>query len=76
MSLKPTYAELLQKVKALEEENRAWMENSSVGARDCQIGDSGSVQRHIDSLENADSLGSIRNRNSRPKTGCKQATGK
>ena len=61
MPRKPTYEELLQKVKALEEEKRAWIEDSAVESMDCQSADIGLVGRHIDSLENDGSLGSIIN---------------
>ncbi|WP_419657602.1 two component system sensor histidine kinase, hybrid [Desulfosarcina variabilis str. Montpellier] len=61
MPCKPTYEELLQKVKALEEEKRTWIEDSAVESMDCQSRVIGSVGRHIDSLENDGSLGSIIN---------------
>ena len=59
MPLKPTYEELLQKVKALEKEKCAWMRDVSIETRDFGSTEMGSVEKDIDSLEKAGSLGSI-----------------
>jgi len=61
MPKKPTYEELLQKVKALEEEKCALLKESGIDAGEAGFGEKGAVKRHEDSLRETDSLGAIIN---------------
>jgi signal transduction histidine kinase len=57
MAKKPSYEELLQKVKALEAEKCAWLKESGIGAGKAEF----EAQKNEDSLGEADRLGGIIN---------------
>ena len=59
MSLKPTYEELLQKVKALEKEKENWLKDSAVGTKDVASAVATLTEKHEDCLQEPGSLGSI-----------------
>ncbi len=61
MLRKPTYEELLKKVKLLEAEKRAWMKDATARERDFGFADMVSVGQHKNHSEEASSLGAIIN---------------
>jgi len=61
MPQNPTYEELLQKVKALEEEKSAWQKSSAVEQTDLSVKKMEPVKNNEDCLGESENLGSIIN---------------
>lgn len=61
MSQKPTYGELLQKVKALEEEKRSWLTDLATEANGLVSDEMDLQMKHIHLLSGSGGLGAIIN---------------